>query len=301
MKSLCDINAFENGLGLELDPEVPPLPLSSTRTYAEVHEPDDVAPRCTWRARAAAKSSARRGCSRPRLDNTHLAFCASGVAADAPPPRHRHEACSPRTSSSPARNDRTSLMLGADAVPSDAADAFAASLGAIGRDCGPRQPVGSGRRARRSGRDWISAAGPPAARPTSTTSSGCRRRLPRGVARRHDRHVGRACERRPHGRHARRRAPHTTPEQLRRRQRPYRARSDESGGRSSPVTARRANRSATPKCSCRSKTRCTVPRRDRRPQKTTAATPSVAGSRRPCSNACSAERPNRPNYPHVQR
>ena len=124
---LCDVNAFENGLGLEFDPEVPPLPLSSTRTYAEVHEPGELVALYVARADGGAVVGTA-WIFGSTLDNAHLAFCRLGVAAD-----HRRRGLGTKLLAAyldfAAVHDRTSLMLGADAY-TDAADAFAGSLGA---------------------------------------------------------------------------------------------------------------------------------------------------------------------------
>ncbi|MEY2424587.1 MAG: hypothetical protein QOI61_159 [Actinomycetota bacterium] len=123
----CDINAFENAMGLEFDPEVPPLPVSSTRTFAEVHEPGEITALYVARsADGAVVGTAWMFAS--TTDNQHLCFCRLAVGAS-----HRRRGIATRLLGAyagfAADNDRTAMLLGADFFH-DGAEAFATSLGA---------------------------------------------------------------------------------------------------------------------------------------------------------------------------
>jgi mycothiol synthase len=123
----CDINAFENGLGLEFDPGVPPLPVSSTRTFAEIHEPGELTSLSVARAADGEVVGTAWMFAQTR-DNQHLCFCRMGVAAD-----HRRRGIATKLFSDyldfATEHDRTALLLGADFFH-DGAEAFATSLGA---------------------------------------------------------------------------------------------------------------------------------------------------------------------------
>ncbi len=126
-ETVCDINAFENGLAAELDPAMPPLPASATRAYAELHDPNDIA--TAYLARAAEGGVVGTAwIFAPKADNQHMTFMRLGVAA-----AHRRRGVATALFAKfvefAAVNERTSLVLGAD-LHHPAGDAFAASLGA---------------------------------------------------------------------------------------------------------------------------------------------------------------------------
>ncbi len=123
----CDINAFENGLGAEFDPGVPPLPVSSTRTFAEIHEPGELT--ALHAARAADRAVVGTAWMfASTADNRHLCYFSLGVAA-----AHRRRGIATKLFAAyvrfAAEHERTTLMFGSDFFY-DGAEAFAESLGA---------------------------------------------------------------------------------------------------------------------------------------------------------------------------
>jgi GNAT superfamily N-acetyltransferase len=123
----CDINAFENGLAAELDPAVPPLPVSATKAYAKHWDPSDIEDAYAVRA-ADGTVVGTAWMSAPRDDNLHVSFTRLGVAS-----AHRRQGVATKLFGAfvgfAAEHDRTTLLLGAD-IHHPAADGFAASLGA---------------------------------------------------------------------------------------------------------------------------------------------------------------------------
>lgn len=123
----CDVNAFENAVMAELDPETPPLPVSFTKAYAEHHDPHEIAEVVAARS-ADGRVLGTAWMSAPATDNLHLAFTRLAVAADQ---RRRGVATSLLAAyvAFAQRHDRTTLLLGAD-VLHPTGEAVAASLGA---------------------------------------------------------------------------------------------------------------------------------------------------------------------------
>lgn len=123
----CDVNAFENALAAELDPETPPLPVALTKAYAVHHDPHDVADAFVARAHDGGVAGVA-WMTAPTKDNQHLCFSRLGVAA-----HHRRKGVATQLLAAyvefAKEHDRTTLLLGADVYQADA-EAFAASLGA---------------------------------------------------------------------------------------------------------------------------------------------------------------------------
>jgi mycothiol synthase len=123
----CDVNAFENGLRAELDPLVPPVPVSFTKAYAKHW--DDTRADDAYIVRAADGTVVGSAWMTASLiDNAHLCFTRLGVAA-----AHRRKGVATKLLGAfvefAAKHDRTTLVLGAD-LHHPAGDGFAASLGA---------------------------------------------------------------------------------------------------------------------------------------------------------------------------
>lgn len=123
----CDINAFENALMLELDPEAAPLPVALTKAYARHHDPDDVTAAHMVRA-ADGQVVGVAWIFAPQSYNTHLTFTRLGVLAG-----HRQRGVATKLVGAyvafAQEHDRTTMLFGAD-VYHPSADGFAASLGA---------------------------------------------------------------------------------------------------------------------------------------------------------------------------
>ncbi len=123
----CDINAFENALAAELDPETPPLPVALTKAYAIHHSPGHVAEAHAVRAEDGRVVGVA-WMEAPTTDNLHLCFSRLGVAKN----RRRQGVATKLLAAYvefARQHGRTTLLLGADVFQDDA-EAFAASLGA---------------------------------------------------------------------------------------------------------------------------------------------------------------------------
>lgn len=124
-EQVADLNAFENALGAELDPEIPPFPTAVTRAHRDLRED----PMHVFVARdgdGAVVGSA--WVDTPTRQNTHLCFTLISVRADV---RRRGVGTALlRAVVELARHsDRSALILGCD-FRNQAAEAFAKSLGA---------------------------------------------------------------------------------------------------------------------------------------------------------------------------
>ncbi|MDP1792926.1 MAG: GNAT family N-acetyltransferase, partial [Acidimicrobiales bacterium] len=123
----CDVNAFENALMAELDPETPPYPVALTKAYAEHHDPQEETE--VYAARAGDGGVAGVAwMSANVVENQHLAFADFAVA-----PRYRRQGVGAKLLASyvafAEKYDRSTLLLGAK-LRHDAGAAFAESLGA---------------------------------------------------------------------------------------------------------------------------------------------------------------------------
>ncbi|MEY2472753.1 MAG: hypothetical protein QOK28_2082 [Actinomycetota bacterium] len=124
-EQVADLNAFENTLNAELDPEIPPRPASVTRAHRDLRED----PMHVFVARDAAGAVVGSAWTdMPTRDNTHLVFTLPSVRADL---RRRGvgTALLRGVVEMTQRANRSVLILGCD-FRNAAADAFAASLGA---------------------------------------------------------------------------------------------------------------------------------------------------------------------------
>jgi mycothiol synthase len=123
----CDVNAFENGLRSELDPGLPPVPVSFTKAYAQHWDPTDVDAAVLARAEDGTVAGTA-WMSASLSDNRHLCFSRLGVAA-----AHRRRGVATKLFEAfvgfAQEHERTTLVLGAD-LYHPSADGFAASLGA---------------------------------------------------------------------------------------------------------------------------------------------------------------------------
>ena len=124
-EQVADVNAFENVLNAELDPELPPFSAGVTRAHRDLRED----PLHLWIARDAAGAVIGSAWTdAPTRENTHLVFTLISVRADA---RRQGVGRALFDTVLAFANDlgRTSLILGCD-YRNDAAEKFAASLGA---------------------------------------------------------------------------------------------------------------------------------------------------------------------------
>jgi GNAT superfamily N-acetyltransferase len=124
-EQVADLNAFENCLNAELDPDIPPYPVGVTRAHRDLREdPMHVFVAYLNDGRIAGSAWV----DAPTNENAHLVFTLIGVRADA---RRRGVATALLAAVVEFAQDlgRTSLILGCD-HRNAAADAFAASLGA---------------------------------------------------------------------------------------------------------------------------------------------------------------------------
>jgi GNAT superfamily N-acetyltransferase len=124
-EQVADLNAFENVLNAELDPEIPAYPVGVTSAHRDLRED----PMHVWVARAAdGEVIGSAWADAPTRENTHLVFTLIGVRAD----RRREgigRALFDTVLEFTRGLGRTSLILGCD-FRNDAAEKFAASLGA---------------------------------------------------------------------------------------------------------------------------------------------------------------------------
>jgi mycothiol synthase len=124
-EQVADLNAFENTLNAELDPDIPPYPVGVTRAHRDLRA-DPMHVFVARDASGAVVGSA--WTDTPSRENTHLAFTLMSVRADV---RRRGvgTALLRGVVDFTQRADRSVLILGCD-FRNDAAEAFAASLGA---------------------------------------------------------------------------------------------------------------------------------------------------------------------------
>jgi GNAT superfamily N-acetyltransferase len=124
-EQVADLNAFENTLNTELDPEIAPYPVGVTRAQRDLRED----PMHVVVARDAGGSVIGSAwIDAPTRENTHIVFTLISVRAD----RRREgigRALLERVIAFGKERARTSLILGCD-FRNDAAEKFAASLGA---------------------------------------------------------------------------------------------------------------------------------------------------------------------------
>jgi GNAT superfamily N-acetyltransferase len=124
-EQVADLNAFENTLNAELDPEIPPRPVAVTRAHRDLRED----PQHVFVARSADGAVVGSAWTdAPTRQNTHLVFTLISVRADQ---RRRGigRALFDAVREFAHARERTSLILGCD-YRNAAAEAFAASLGA---------------------------------------------------------------------------------------------------------------------------------------------------------------------------
>jgi mycothiol synthase len=124
-EQVADLNAFENTLNAELDPEIPPRPASVTRAHRDLRA-DPMHVFVARDATGAVVGSA--WTDTPTRENTYLAFTLASVRADM---RRRGvgTALLRAVVDFVRRGNRSVLILGCD-FRNAAAEAFAASLGA---------------------------------------------------------------------------------------------------------------------------------------------------------------------------
>jgi GNAT superfamily N-acetyltransferase len=124
-EQVADLNAFENFLNSELDPEIPPYPVGVTRAQRDLRED----PMHVWVAREAnGRVIGSAWADAPTRENTHLVFTLISVRVDA---RRRGIGTMLLRAVVDFTRElgRGTLILGCD-FRNEAAEAFAASLGA---------------------------------------------------------------------------------------------------------------------------------------------------------------------------